>query len=153
MLIVFRISLINILNTQTFKSSTRERILAAAGIFIFLGGSFLVWFFNPTTAGFFPVCPLFKLTGFACPGCGLTRGFHALFHGDILTALGFNLMIPVYVLIFAYLFVVMFFMAFLGRSMQFKVFKPNYVIGFFIFALVFFVARNIPAYPFTLLYP
>lgn len=141
------------MNTQTFKSPISERILAAAGIFIFIGGSFLVWFFNPTTAGFFPVCPLFKLTGFACPGCGLTRGFHALFHGDVLTALGFNAMIPLYVLIFAYLFAAMFFIAFLGRSIQFKIFKPIYIWTFFIVSVVFFVVRNIPLYPFTLLYP
>ena len=141
------------MKTQTVKSSTTERILAAAGIFIFLGGSFIVWFFNPTNAGYFPVCPLFKLTGFACPGCGLTRGFHALFHGEILTALGFNAMIPLYALIFAYLFVSMFFIAFVGRAMRFKIFRQNYVWAFLIVSGVFFVARNIPAYPFTLLYP
>lgn len=141
------------LNAQIFKSSTTERILAAAGIFIFLGGAFIVRFFNPTTAGFFPVCPLFTMTGFACPGCGLTRGFHALVHGDILTALGFNAMIPVYAFIFGYLFITMIFIAFLGRSIQLSIFKPKYIWGFFIFSLVFFIARNIPAYPFTLLYP
>lgn len=93
------------------------------------------------------------MTGFACPGCGLTRGFHALFHGDILTALGFNAMIPVYVLIFGYLFIAMLFIAFFGRSIQLKIFKPVYIWGFFIVSLVFFIARNIPAYPFTLLFP
>ena len=141
------------MSEQTFKSSTTERILAAAGIFITLGGAFFVWFFNPTTERFFPVCPLFKLTGLACPGCGLTRGFHALFHGDILTALGFNAMIPVYAIVFAYLFAAMVVIAFFGRSIQLKVFKPHYVWGFLIVSFVFFIARNIPAYPFTLLYP
>lgn len=141
------------MKTQTLKSSVTERILAAAGIFTFLGGAFLVWFFEPTKAGFFPVCPLFKLTGFACPGCGLTRGFHALFHGDVLTALGFNAMIPLWIFIFAYLFAALFLIAFFARPIRFKIFNPAYIWGFFIFALVFFVARNIPAYPFTLLYP
>jgi hypothetical protein len=141
------------LNTQNLKSPISERLLAAAGIFVFLGGAFIVRFFNPTTAGFFPVCPLFAMTGFACPGCGLTRGFHALFHGDILTALGFNAMIPVYAFIFGYLFIAMIFIAFLGRSMQFRIFKQKYIWGFFILSLVFAVTRNIPAYPFTLLYP
>lgn len=138
---------------QTFKSSTTERILAAAGIFITLGGAFFVWFFNPTTERFFPVCPLFKLTGLACPGCGLTRGFHALFHGDVSTALGFNAMIPVYAFIFAYLFIVMVLIAARGRSMRLNIFKPNYIWGFMIAAFAFAVLRNIPFYPFTLLYP
>ena len=141
------------MNKQTFISPSTERILAVAGIIITLGGSALVWFFDPTKEGFFPVCPLFKLTGFACPGCGLTRGFHALFHGDIMTALGFNALIPVYAFVFAYLFAAMIFIAVSGRSIKFNIFKPKYIAGFLIFSLVFFVARNIPAYPFTLLYP
>lgn len=135
------------------KSSPTERLLAAAGIFVFAVGSFVVWFFEPTKAGFFPVCPLFAMTGFACPGCGLTRGFHALFHGDVSTALGFNAMLPLWTFIFAYLFAALFFVAVLGRAVRFKIFKPAYIWSFFVVSIVFFVARNIPAYPFTLLYP
>ena len=139
--------------TDNLKSTFTERILAAAGIFTFLGGAIFVWFFDPTKAGFFPVCPLFKLTGFACPGCGLTRGFHALFHGDVATALGFNAMLPFYVLIFAYLFGAMILIAATGRGVKFKIFKPSLIWLFLITALIFAVVRNLPYYPFTLLYP
>src|SRR5215217_6732670 len=89
-------------------NSTRlERILAAAGAGAMITGAVAVGYFEPTKAGFFPVCPLYSLTGFACPGCGLTRGFHALFQGDILTALDFNAMLPVYAIFFGYLFLAM----------------------------------------------
>lgn len=141
------------MNETHLKSSTVERILAAAGIFITVAGSFFVWFFNPTTEGFFPVCPMFKLTGFACPGCGLTRGFHALFHGEIATALGFNAMLPVYAFIFAYLFAAMLMVAALGRAPKLTIFKTRYIWGFMILAFTFGVLRNLPVYPFTLLYP
>src|SRR5215216_2536549 len=86
-------------------SSKAERVVAAAGAGGILAGSAAVWYFDPTSAGFFPVCPLYSMTGFACPGCGLTRGFHALFHGDIVSALDYNALIPVFVLTFLFLVV------------------------------------------------
>ena len=50
----------------------------------------VVWAFDPTTAGFFPRCPMFALTGLQCPGCGTTRALHALLHGDVAAAFAFN---------------------------------------------------------------
>ena len=141
------------MTAETFQSSTTERILAAAGIAAAVGGAAFLRLFNPTTAGFFPVCPLFQMTGIACPGCGMTRGFHALFHGDVLTAIGFNAMIPIWAFVLAYLFAAMFVIAVRGRSPKLGIFKPRYIWGFLIVALVFAVVRNLPYYPFTLLYP
>lgn len=34
--------------------------------------------FDPETAGFFPICPFYALTGFKCPGCGSQRALHQL---------------------------------------------------------------------------
>ena len=79
---------------ENLSAAKFERKLAVAGLAAIGGGLFVVSFFNPTTAGFFPVCPLYKFTGIACPGCGLTRAFHALLHGDLATALGFNALLP-----------------------------------------------------------
>ena len=45
----------------------------------------------------FPPCPLRALTGWWCPGCGLTRGVHALLRGRPLAMLGFNLLTPLVV--------------------------------------------------------
>ncbi|MDQ6786420.1 MAG: DUF2752 domain-containing protein [Acidobacteriota bacterium] len=134
-------------------SSTTERVLAGAGILAAAAGAFVVVYFNPVTAGFFPVCPLHALTGLNCPGCGLTRGFHALFHGDVLGALHFNALLPVYLLIFVYLFVSMLSVAARGRGLSFNIFRPNLIWSFLIIALVFGVVRNFPVYPFTLLAP
>ena len=145
------------INRQTVEAgltaSTTERILAAAGVLAVGGASFFVWLFNPTTQGFFPVCPLLKLTGWACPGCGLTRGFHALFHGDVLTALGFNAMLPVYAVFFGYLLLAMLLIALRGRGISLNFLHPKIIWGFLIVSFVFAVVRNLPFYPFTLLYP
>lgn len=135
------------------KSSVTERVLAGAGILAASAGAFVVGYFNPVTAGFFPVCPLFAATGLSCPGCGLTRGFHALFHGDFLDALQFNALLPVYALVFTYLFVSMLSIAARGRGLSFNIFRPNLIWSFLVIAIVFGVVRNFPLYPFTLLAP
>lgn len=134
-------------------ASTNEKLLAATGILALGGGAFYTWFFNPTTQGIFPACPLLTATGFACPGCGLTRGFHALFHGDILTALGYNALLPIYAIIFSYFLLAMILIVIRGRGISFNFFHPALIWGFLIVSIVFGVARNLPFYPFTLLYP
>lgn len=132
---------------------SNERLLAGAGILAVGAGVFVVGYFNPTTAGFFPVCPLYALTGINCPGCGLTRGFHALFHGDVLTALHFNAMLPIYSFIFLYFFASMILIVVRGRGLSWKVFPPAAIYGFIFLVAAFFVLRNVPIYPFTLLAP
>lgn len=134
-------------------ASTTERIFAAAGASGIVAGSAGVWYFDPTTAGFFPVCPLYSLTGLACPGCGLTRGFHALFHGDVLTALDYNALLPFFALLIAFGFVSLVFVAFRGRRIPVKVLHPNALWVFLVVLLVFGVMRNLPWYPFTVLFP
>ena len=49
-----------------------------------------VFFFNPATSHFYPVCQFHRLTGLNCPGCGMTRATYALLHGQWLTALHDN---------------------------------------------------------------
>ncbi|CAN5226799.1 DUF2752 domain-containing protein [soil metagenome] len=135
------------------KSSTIERILAAAGIVVGTTAASAVAYFNPTTAGIFPQCPLHQMTGLNCPGCGLTRGFHALFNGDILGALHFNALIPVYIFLFSYIALTMVLIVFRGRGLSTNLFHPKLVYGFLILSLIFGVVRNFPFYPFTILAP
>jgi hypothetical protein len=134
-------------------SSNTERIFAAAGVLSAAAGAFFVSYFNPVTAGFFPQCPLYTLTGLHCPGCGLTRGFHALFHGDVLTAIDYNAMIPVYAFVLGYLMISMTLIAVRGRGFSWNILPAWAVYGFLIVAIIFAVVRNLPVYPFNLLAP
>jgi hypothetical protein len=135
------------------KASTTERTLAAAGAVGLIGGALAVAFFNPSTAGFFPVCPLFSMTGIACPGCGLTRGFHALSRGDIVSALDYNALLPFYAFILGYFLVSLILLAVKGQGLSFKIFRPKMMWSFLAISLVFAVVRNLPVYPFNVLYP
>src|SRR3954453_2310116 len=102
-----------------------ERLSAAAGAVTMAAGSAYIWAVDPTTIHFVPPCPLLTLTGFACPGCGVTRGFHALFHGDVLTALDFNILIPLWAIVFGYLFVSLVLKAVRGKGLPWKFLTPQ----------------------------
>src|SRR5688500_17918087 len=106
--------------TQTsppnYQSSV-NRLLAAMGVTVISAASVAVAYFDPSKAGFFPVCPLFQMTGLACPGCGMTRGFHALFHGDIVAALDFNALLPLAASALGYCFVSLLMLTVAGRGL------------------------------------
>ena len=50
----------------------------------------VLFVFDPSTAGFFPVCTLHEMTGWQCPGCGGLRAVHQLSHGNIAAAWHLN---------------------------------------------------------------
>ena len=45
---------------------------------------------DPNEPGHYPTCPFLALTGHFCPGCGSLRAVHALAHGRLGEAVGFN---------------------------------------------------------------
>src|SRR4051794_7840616 len=119
------------------------RIMAAASVVGIAGSSVMVAAYNPSEVHFFPLCPLYEMTGFACPGCGLTRGFHALFHGDVTTALGFNALLPIWAVIIAYAWVSLVVYAIRGKGLPMWPTNPTFLWTFMIVLLVFGIARNI----------
>ena len=76
---------------DTDNTPPRLRTLRLAIILLVVGvGLGLLYAFNPTEAKFFPPCPLNKLTGLHCPGCGTTRALHHLLHGRVGRAFDYN---------------------------------------------------------------
>lgn len=134
-------------------SPTATRLSAAAGAGLIAAGSAFVAYFEPTKVTMMPACPLFSLTGLACPGCGLTRGFHSLFHGDIISAIDFNLFTPAWAVIFAWVFVSLVLHAVRGRGLVMWPTNPRFMYGFMAVLVVFGILRNVPAWPLTILFP
>ncbi|MFF8828960.1 DUF2752 domain-containing protein [Streptomyces sp. NPDC015131] len=72
-------------------ASLARRLTAPVGILAAAAAAFAyVGAVDPNEPGHYPVCPLFRLTGLLCPGCGGLRSAHAFVHGDLATALGAN---------------------------------------------------------------
>lgn len=62
-----------------------------------LGAAAYVAVIDPAApAAHLPSCPLYELTGLWCPACGMTRATHALLRGDVGAALGYNLLLPLF---------------------------------------------------------
>ena len=119
------------------------------------GISCLVFFyiFNPSTLHFFPPCPFHKLTGLHCPGCGSLRAMHHLLHGHPIEAFGLNPLMVLALPFIGFSFVMYFFHRILGKSLS-KIFIPASYIWIFLWVVIsFWILRNIPFYPFTLLAP
>lgn len=129
-----------------------ERVAAGAGAAVLAGGSAVVAAFDPSNLSI-PACPLYSITGLACPGCGLTRGFHALFHGDVVTGLDLNALIPVWATIFAWVLVSLLLLAIRGKGLKMWPTAPRFLWSFMVVLAVFGVIRNLPFYPFSILYP
>lgn len=119
----------------------------------FIIGGALLYYMSPERAWWMPPCLFHKFTGLHCPGCGTTRGLHALLHGDISAALRFNVLTTVTVPLLAYALGKVVWRELSGATPQSKP-LPTWT-PWAIAALIgfYWIVRNIPVYPFTLLAP
>jgi hypothetical protein len=118
-------------------------LLTATG----LGIAAVIFFFNPATHPFYPVCQFHRLTGLNCPGCGMTRALYALLHGNFSAALRDN---ALFVLTLGALAVrgVWFERSKLCDRANGEFFPVKFLWPLLAVALVFTVLRNLPAFAF-----
>jgi hypothetical protein len=98
---------------------------------------------DPNQPGHYPVCPLLRLTGIYCPGCGGLRSAHAVAHGELGITLGANALA-----VLAYIAFVVFCAVWLGRAIRGRRYeiavRPVHWWALGALALTFVVARNLP---------
>lgn len=105
----------------------------------------------PEKAIWMPPCMFHLLTGLHCPGCGTGRGLHKLLHGDLVGAWRMNPLMVLAVPLLAYLIIGGHRRARRGAGAKpLPTWVPWLIMGVI---AAFWIARNIPAYPFTLLAP
>ena len=126
-------------------SSSPAFFAAIVLILAALGSGAVLFFFDPTKHGFYPICLFHSLTGWNCPGCGATRAAYQLLHGHLLRALHDN---ALFILTLAALaaqgawFVTQ---KIRNRPVAFRV-PPRVLWAFLVIALAFTVLRNLPAF-------
>ncbi len=82
---------------QTDRRGVGARGTAAAVVVAGFAAVGVATAVSPATLSDGPVlCPFRHVTGLPCPGCGLTRSWVALGHGDVSSAFGFNAFGPVF---------------------------------------------------------
>jgi hypothetical protein len=117
-----------------------------------LGLGSLFFYFNPGEASFFVPCPLRYVTGLECPGCGSQRAIHQLLHGNLKTAFGLNPFLIFSIPLIGYGLGTKIYNYLFDDSHRVLLFyDKRFIYGYFGLAILFAIARNINAYPFTLL--
>ncbi|MEV7493362.1 DUF2752 domain-containing protein [Streptomyces anulatus] len=120
------------------RLATPIGILAAvAGAFAYVGS------IDPNEPGHYPVCPLLKLTGVLCPGCGGLRSAHAFIHGDLGAALEANAIATVGYFLFAAVWGLWLVRAWRGQPLRIGL-APVWWWGVGAVLLIFTVVRNLP---------
>lgn len=88
------------------------------------------------------LCPIKALTGLNCPGCGITRMFVALFHGNIYQAFRYNPLVFIELPIIAILILLYRF-----NKKSRKVVNILFIV-LLVITVVYGVLRNIPIFYF-----
>ncbi|MEV0114698.1 DUF2752 domain-containing protein [Streptomyces sp. NPDC050844] len=98
---------------------------------------------DPNEPGHYPPCPLLRLTGIFCPGCGGLRSAHAVIHGDLAAALGANALAVAGYVVFAVVWTLWAVRAVRGRPLRIALGTAQlYGVGALI--AVFTLVRNLP---------
>lgn len=121
-----------------------------------LVGLSLIWLFfsyNPLETQWFPKCPLYTVTSFYCPGCGSQRALHAILHGDIVNAIGHNVLILLLFAIITYEGIVRLFNHYSIKPIKNWLHSSKITFSILMVVLLFWVFRNIDIYPFSILAP
>jgi hypothetical protein len=69
--------------------SARGMLVGAVGLTGLAAAAVLYWF-DPSQGGFYPICLFHRTTGLLCPGCGSLRAMHQLLHGHLARAFQLN---------------------------------------------------------------
>jgi hypothetical protein len=109
--------------------------------------------YSPLQYGFYPRCVLFTLTGIYCPGCGALRATHALLHGHIATALGYNALFVAVLPFLAYALAGQATRALSGRRLPAYTLSGAQAKAVFWVVILFMLLRNVPLFPLSVLAP
>jgi len=137
----------------SFVKQRNQRLEAFLILLAAIIGIILLYIFNPVTSSIYPPCPFHALTGLYCPGCGSLRALHQILHGDLSRSFGLNPLMVLSLPFLAYGLLSSFVDRIGGISFPVVFIPATCIWSYLGVILLFWVVRNIPAYPFSLLAP
>jgi Protein of unknown function (DUF2752) len=135
------------------SDTIKLRLLAGSYCVLSIVGVLFLALIDPETAAYIPVCPCRLLTGLYCPGCGSLRAIHAITRLRFDRAFAYNSLFVVLSPLLLWYFAISLATAFRGPDKIRFSLPPALGKALLGVILAYFVIRNIPAYPFTLLQP
>lgn len=126
---------------QLREGHDRSFSVSALAALVAGGTVTILFFFNPSHYGFYPICYFHSITGLNCPGCGSLRALHKLLHGHVLEAARFNALLLLCLPCSGWL-AARFVAARLRRQVATFAVQPIFLWAFLCVAIVFTVLRN-----------
>lgn len=149
------------IHNDTFREKDTVRFRVVISLLLLSAGvllTFLLIQYDPVNAGnraVYLFCPLNKLTGLYCPGCGMTRAANDIIHFEILSAIHNNALIVLvfgpftaYLALREYLYFIM-----QKHVLPFPKLKTWIIVLIIILTVAFTVLRNLPFTPFNWIAP
>jgi uncharacterized membrane protein (DUF485 family) len=115
--------------------------------------AFFYFTINPNEVDFMLKCPLYSTTGVYCPGCGSQRAAHHLLHFDILKAAQNNILFLIAIIGVLYHYSIPLLNSYFHKNYKSIFDNTRNLWIALVLIVIFWVLRNIPYYPFTLLAP
>ncbi|HUT12312.1 MAG TPA: DUF2752 domain-containing protein [Thermoguttaceae bacterium] len=128
-----------------------HRAGSAGVVMASLLGALILFAHDPANSSLFPACPFRALTGLHCPGCGTLRALHQLLHGNLAASFSLNPLMVVCLPVVAYWLVSCFLRAVNGRGLPSVLVSAIWIYVLLGVIVLFWVLRNVPHYPFSLL--
>lgn len=130
-----------------------KKILQAGLLVGIIALAVLFFLLNPSEHQLFPRCVFHSLTGYYCPGCGSQRAIHNLLHLNIAGVISNNILFLPAVLVVAYHYSYPLLNKKFGWKLPdilYKKYTPWIIFGII---LLFWLLRNLPVYPLSVLAP
>lgn len=135
------------------RSPVAPKLLVVGAFGLAAAGATVLFIFDPSAYAFYPPCPFRALTGLWCPGCGTTRALYALLHGDLAGAFGLNPLMVVALPYLGYYAASYASLGLRGRALANLFGSPLFAWLALWVILAYWILRNLPLYPFSLLAP
>jgi hypothetical protein len=116
-------------------------------------GLYWLWATDPLSGSYYPKCWLKSLTHINCAACGSGRATYSLLHLDLMAAIRQNVLYVALLPLLVYQSVRLYADWFWQIRLPLFEWKNSYSVGLLVVAIVFMLLRNLPFYPFTLLFP
>jgi hypothetical protein len=116
-------------------------------------GALVVALVDPQGSSFYPKCLFHLITGWHCPGCGGLRAVHAGLRGNLVEAIRLNPLLVLLSPVLGYAVLSDLKLIACGHGLPRVAWRPLWCWVLLGLVLAFWVARNVPAYPLTLLAP
>jgi hypothetical protein len=131
------------------RSLTEPLAVAAVAV----GGCAVIWMADPTVpGGVLPICPTKALLGIDCPGCGSLRMIYSLLHLDVVSAIRFNALGVVAMVLLLWAYAVWVYGRLVGRRVRSWQHLRWSAPAALVLTLAWFVMRNLDFGPFVALH-